>query len=71
MRGDLQEECVESDPDKLYGPVAAHETIGLLLGISESEEPIVEGCDVDNAYLLGDLDIPVRIKQHNNSTQII
>lgn len=71
LRGEIQEAWIDFDPDELYAPVAAHETIRLFLGVSASEDLITEGCDVDNAYLFGNLDIPIRMKQRIKSTLVL
>lgn len=71
LRGDLQTEFIDFNPEELYAPVASHESIRSLLCITAIEDCDVEGCDVDNAYLFGDLDIPIRMKQPTDSSCVI
>ena len=69
LRGDLQEAGVDFDPDALYAPVAGHESILLLFNYSAAEGLDVEGCDVDNAYVNGFIDIPVIMEQPTDSSR--
>ena len=53
---------------KLYAPVAAHESIRMLLSIAASLGLILEGGDVSNAYLNGWLDVPIIMEQPTDSS---
>ena len=68
LRGDMQEEHTDFDPEDLYAPVAAHESIRMLYAISAAFNLILEGGDVNNAYLYGFLDTPIYMKQPTDST---
>ena len=68
LRGDLQEEGIDFDPDALYAPVAGHETLLLLFNYAAAENLDVEGCDGDNAYINGFIDIPIVMAQPTNSS---
>ena len=63
VRRDLQSPVVDYDPGHLYGPVASHEAIRIILAIAAAEGLLVEGGDVFNAYLYGKMDIPILIDQ--------
>lgn len=67
----IQEEWTAFYLGELYGPVTAHETLTLFLGVSASEDLITERCDVDNAYLFGDWHTPTRMQQPTNFARTI
>lgn len=71
LRGDLQEEVLHYDREDLYAPFASHESIRALFFRTASENCYIEGCDVANTYLFGDIDIPTRKKQPKNSAGIL
>lgn len=71
VRGDFQAPEVDFDPTAIYAPVASHESIRLILAISAAEDLIVEGGDVDNAYLYGSLDVPIYMEQPSDSSGIV
>lgn len=56
IRGDLQEDYEEYEPEGLYEPVAAHKIIRMLLVIEAATDPHIEVGDVSNAYLYGYID---------------
>lgn len=62
LRGDIQEEGVDLNPEELFEPVALHEIIRLLLETISTNDLETEGYDIDNAYLFGDLDMSIRMK---------
>lgn len=68
VRGDYQLAYFDFDPFTTYAPVASHEGIRILLAYAAARRLIVEGGDVSNAYLFGDIDCPVYIEQPTNST---
>jgi len=70
LRGDKQTPFVDFNPDNTYAPVAAHETIRLLISYAASHNLILEGADISNAYLYGKMDIPILMEQPTNSTQV-
>lgn len=63
VRGDLQNPEINYNPHGLYAPVASHDSLRMLLNIAITEHLIVEGGDVSNAYLYGDIDDEVFIEQ--------
>jgi len=69
LRGDRQLAHFDYDPSKTYAPVASHDAIRMLIAIAAGDNLIIEGADVSNAYLYGDMDIPIIMEQPTNSTQ--
>lgn len=67
LRGDLQEEGVDYDPEALYAPVATHESIRILLCLAASQDLMLEGFDITNAYPHGKPDVPIIM--HHRQTQ--
>ena len=67
-RGDLQEAYVDFDPDTLYAPVAAHASIRLILAYAASKNLIIEGGDISNAYLYGEIDKTIYMDQPTTSS---
>ncbi len=59
LRDDQQLAYVDYDPKNLYAPVASHDAIRFLLAMTAAENSILKGVDVSNAYLYGDMDIPI------------
>ena len=59
LSGDKQVEYVDFNPEILYTPVAFHIGIRMLLSVAAAENDNVEGGDVGNAYLYGDIDIDI------------
>lgn len=70
LRGDKQIAYDSFDPEGIYAPVAAHETIRMLLAVAAALGLRVEGSDVSNAYLYGLLDIPIIMMQPTDSSGI-
>ena len=68
LRGDKQRPYVDFNPTNTYAPVARHESIRLLFAMAANFNLIVEGVDVDNAYLYGDLDVPIIMEQTCDSS---
>lgn len=68
LRGDLQEAYHDFDPEGIYAPVAAHESIRMLMAIAAQLGLILEGGDVSNAYLYGSMDSPITMEQPTDST---
>lgn len=64
----MQEARIDYDPDATYAPVASHESIPLLFAIAARDGLIVEGGDVSNAYLYGEIDVEVLIEQPTDSS---
>ncbi len=50
---------IDYDPRNLYGPVASHDSIRMLISLSAAAGSFLEGADVSNAYLYGDLNVPI------------
>lgn len=69
LRGDIQEPFEDFDPENIYAPVAAHETIRMFLPFVLPNNLVLEGADVNNAYLYSRLDVPIVIEQPKNSSQ--
>ena len=69
-RGDLQKAFLDYDPDSLYAPVAAHESLRVLIAFAANNNQILEGGDVANAYLYGSIDTPVFMEHPTSSTGI-
>jgi len=69
LRGDQQLAYVDYDPTNIYAPVASHDSIRMLLALAAAEDSYLEGADVSNAYLYGDLTIPIIMQQPTDSSQ--
>ena len=69
LRGDKQLAYIDYDPSNIYAPVASHDAIRLLIAIAAAENAQLEGADVSNAYLYGELDIPIIMQQPTDSSQ--
>jgi len=54
----------------MLSPVASHDAIRMLIAIAAGDNLVLEGADVSNAYLYGDIDIPIIMEQPTNSTQV-
>lgn len=63
LRCDKQETYIYFDPYSLYAPAAHQETIRVLLEKVGAQVLIIEGGDVSNAYIYGDLDEPIVMEQ--------
>ena len=72
LRGDKQVAYRDFDPETLYAPVVRHETIRIFIVKSAAQGLIVEGADVDNAYLYGNINngMTIIMQQPTNSTGI-
>lgn len=70
VRGDLQDPRFDYDPEGLYAPVAPNEAIRMTIAMAAADWLFVEGGDVSNAYLYGDIDIPIIIEQPTNFSGI-
>ena len=69
-RGDLQEAYIDFDPTNLYAPVAAHESLRLILAYAASTNLILEGGDISNAYLYGSMDKTIFMEQPVDSSGV-
>jgi len=69
LRGDRQLAYVDYDPTNIYAPVASHDSIRMLIALAAGEDAYLEGADVSNAYLYGDLKVPIIMAQPTNSSQ--
>lgn len=56
------------DLDELRAPVAVYETNPMILAIVAPLNLNMEGCDLDNAHLIGNLDIKIMMERLTNST---
>ena len=54
----------------MYAPVASHDSIRYLIAISAAENSTLEGADISNAYLYGNLDVPIIMEQPTESSQL-
>ena len=59
---------MDYDPHNIYAPVASQNSIRILISIAGGENLQIEGTGVSNAYLHGDIDVPIIIEQPTNST---
>lgn len=57
--------------DLLYAPVAAHESIRILLAISASQNLNLERFDISDAYLYGNIDVLIDMHQPFNSAEVL
>lgn len=70
LRGDRKLIYVDYDPSSTYEPVASHDAIRMLITIAAEDNLILDGADVSNACLYGDIDIPIIMEQPTNSRQV-
>lgn len=57
-------------PNNIYAPVASHDSIRMLLALTASQDLTIEGADVSNAYLYGDLEFPIIMDESTDSSQV-
>ncbi len=69
LRRDRQLVYVDYDPINFYASVASHVLIRMQLSMAVNQNILLEGAEIANAYLYVDLDIPIFMEQHTNSTQ--
>jgi len=70
LRGERQKAFVDFDPESTYAPVASHESLRMLMHYAASENLLPEGADISNAYLYGNVDVPILMEQPTNSSQV-
>lgn len=58
---------IDFDSFGTYAPVASHEAVRILFSHAASNDIIVEGGDVANAYLYGEIDYQFSIEKPTNS----
>ena len=68
IRGDKQQANIDFDPSNVYAPVASHEAIRILLAFAAGEGLILEGADISDAYLYGNIDVPIVMLQPTDSS---
>ena len=67
---DRRKPYTDFNPEALDASVAIHESIRVLIACSARErKTFIEGADIDNAYLYGNLDIPIIVEQPTDSSQ--
>ena len=66
--GNKQTPEIDFDPHTTYAPVASHEALRILLAIAAAHGLIVEGGDIGNAYLYGDIDVNIYMEQPTDSS---
>lgn len=66
----MQTEVLGLEHLDLYALVASHEAIRMFLTFTTREDIEEEGCDINNTYIFGDLDITIRMRQPTDSTQV-
>ena len=66
--GNRQTPELDFDPHTVYAPVASHEAVRILLAVAASNDLIVEGGDISNAYLYGDIDVTIYMEQPTDSS---
>ena len=69
-RGDLQEAYIDLDPTNLFAPVAAHESLRLILAYAASTNLVLEGGDISKAYLYGSMDKTIFMEQPADSSDV-
>ncbi len=69
LRVDRQLSYVDYGPFNVYAPVSSHASIRLLLLTASNQDLLIEGADKSDAYLYGDLDVPILMEKRTNSTQ--
>lgn len=69
LRGDRQKAWVDFDPESVYAPVALHESHRMLIAFSATNDLVLEGADISNAYLVGNLDVPIIMEQPTGSSR--
>ena len=67
IRGDKQTPHVDLEPATTYAPIASNEAIRSLLSFAAGEGHLIEGADISNAYLYGNLDVPIIMQQPTDS----
>ena len=70
LRGDRQMIYLDYDSMNVYALVASYDSIRMLISLSAAVGLFLEGAGVRNAYLYGDLDIPIIMEQPTDSSQI-
>lgn len=68
LRGDKQVAYESFDLHTLYAPVSSLDYIRYLVAISAAEGSELKGADISNAYLYGDLDMPIIMEQPTDSS---
>lgn len=63
LRGDPQSPYLDYNPNVIYAPVPAKESIRMLLPVLASETFVIEGGGMSNTYLHGTWDIPIKMKE--------
>ena len=70
LREDQQNYYVGFNPEALCPQESNHKSLWVLIACSSREwKSFIEGADTDNPCLYGKLDIPITIKEPNNSSQ--
>ncbi len=67
LRGDRQQAYVDYDSTNIYVFVASHHSFRMLLEIAAAQNLMLDGVDISNAYLYGDLDIPILMEKPTDS----
>ncbi len=69
LGGDRQLAYVDYYPFNVYAPLASHDSICLLPSMASNHDLLLEGADISNACLYGDLNVPLFIEHPTKSTQ--
>ena len=64
----MQAATIDYDPYDTSAPVARHEAVRILLAMAASENLIVEGGDISNAYLYRDINLTIFLEHPTDST---
>ena len=67
LRGDRQQAYVDYDPTNVHAPIASNGSIRMVLAIAAAQNLILEGPDITNAYLYGDIDVHIIMGQPTDS----
>lgn len=68
LRGNLQDQFQDFDPDKLHVPVGTHESLCMLLSFTDQNGLLLERANVSDAYLHEDIGLPIVMEQPTNSS---
>lgn len=69
-RGDHQKPNIDFNPDTLYAPLASYETFRTVIAMSAARGVTLERADISNAYIHGNINTPVYMRQSTESTGV-
>lgn len=72
LRGDRQKPFIDFDPGNLCDLLGSHESIRMLISCTVGERnTFLEGGEIDNDYLHGELDVPIIVQKTTDSTKYL